>query len=191
MDTARYIIAIVLVCWAPPSFCLWFLVHPFVHFWRRISPVATITILGVLFLVGGGYFVYLRESLLGADLGSDISLIILAILAYIISARIYVLRKKHLTVSIMLGVPEMTGGGILLTKGIYGRIRHPRYVEVWIGSFAYAAFANYVGAWIVWLALGPVLHLIVLLEERELLHRFGSEYEKYQKCVGRYLPKRG
>ena len=115
-----------------------------------------------------------------------------AIVTAVISAWIAIIRRKQLTNRILAGVPELEkdGGGVLLTEGIYGRVRHPRYVEVWVGTLAYAAFANYVGSWIVWLLTAPILHLVVLLEERELRDRFGAEYEAYEKRVPRYVPKR-
>ena len=117
----------------------------------------------------------------------------LAIVTAVVSTRIAILRRKHLTNRILFGVPELEAesSSPLLTEGVYARVRHPRYVEVWLGTFAYAAFANYVGSWIVWLLTGPVLHLIVLLEERELLDRFGTEYEAYMERVPRYVPRRG
>ena len=69
-------------------------------------------------------------------------------------------------------------------------MRHPRYVEIVLGVAAYAVFANYLGAYIVTIALVPTLHLIVLLEERELIDRFGAAYVNYAAQVPRYLPRR-
>jgi protein-S-isoprenylcysteine O-methyltransferase Ste14 len=35
----------------------------------------------------------------------------------------------------------------------------------------------------------PVMHIIVLLEEKELKERFGRDYEDYCRRVPRYIPK--
>ena len=35
----------------------------------------------------------------------------------------------------------------------------------------------------------PILHLVVLLEERELLERFGDAYRDYAGRVPRYVPR--
>ena len=100
-----------------------------------------------------------------------------------------------MTFRILAGVPELETEpdkqGKLLDEGPYAVIRHPRYVEVVFGTFAYAAIANYVGTWILAVMLLPVIHLVVLLEERELRERFGEEYREYSARVPRYVPRRG
>jgi protein-S-isoprenylcysteine O-methyltransferase Ste14 len=64
-------------------------------------------------------------------------------------------------------------------------------VEIGVGTLGYALFSNWLGALVVGLATLPLLHAIVLLEERELSERFGEEYERYRARVPRYLPRRG
>jgi len=54
----------------------------------------------------------------------------------------------------------------LITEGIYGRVRNPRYLEFVLLSFVYAAFANYGGVWLMYALMFPAIHLVVLLEER-------------------------
>ena len=45
MDTARYILALVTLVGLVPGFLLWFFIHPFAGFWRRLGPVWTYVIL--------------------------------------------------------------------------------------------------------------------------------------------------
>lgn len=103
-------------------------------------------------------------------------------------------RKKYLTFRILAGVPEFARDphrqGHLLTEGPYARIRHPRYIEVVMWTFAYAFIANYVGAYVLALLTPLLVHLVVLLEERELRDRFGQEYVEYCARVPRYIPHR-
>lgn len=192
MDTVRYVLAVLIVSWLPPAMLWWFVVHPFIDVWRRVGPRLTLTILGTLAAGCVVGLTMIRDRLVGADLGTHYPLLVLAIGLAAASTWIAVTRRKQLTTRILVGIPELErdSDGTLLTEGLYARVRHPRYLEVWVGTLAYACAANYVGAWIVWLATGPALHLIVLLEERELRDRFGAEYDAYASRVPRYVPRR-
>lgn len=191
MDTARYIFAVLIVSWLPPGMLWWLIVHPFVDVWRKIGPRPTLWIMGTLAIAGVIGLTAIRDLLVGPDLGTRYTLVVAAAGLGAITTWIAVIRRRQLTTRILFGVPELDedNPGTLLTDGIYAHLRHPRYVEVWLGTLAYACFANYLGAWIVWLATGPMLHLVVLLEERELRDRFGGEYEAYMARVPRYLPR--
>ena len=77
------------------------------------------------------------------------------------------------------------------TEGVYTRVRHPRYVAVLLALISVALFSNYLALY----AMAPVgaagLYLIVRLEERELVERFGDEYETYRDRVPMFVPRRG
>src|SRR5439155_14538831 len=102
----------------------------------------------------------------------------------------YVRHRKYLTLQIQVGVPELTGSreGVLLTEGIYSRIRHPRYVETILWILGYAFFTNYLAIYVAFLLMLPILHVVVLLEEKEFKKRFGAAYEAYCRHVPRYIP---
>lgn len=190
MDTARYVVGVLLVTFIPPALAWWFIVHPFVDFWRRVGPRGTLVIMSVLGIGGVAALVPLRERLLMDDLGTSLPLAFLGILLMAMAASLAILRRKQLTMRILSGVPELAGEDtVLLQEGLYARVRHPRYVEVAIGVWAYACFANYLGAYVMAAATMPVLHLLVLLEERELRARFGRRYEEYMDRVPRYVPR--
>jgi len=132
-----------------------------------------------------------RATLIGPDLGFRPWLMLPAVPAAAMGIRIARARRRFLTQRILVGVPEISSSdtGRLITEGIYGRVRNPRYLEFVLLSFVYAAFANYGGVWL-WYALTfPAIHLVVLLEERELRERFGAAYEDYRRRVPRYLPR--
>ena len=63
-----------------------------------------------------------------------------------------------------------------------------RYV-IAVVVIAFAMFSNYLGAYFATLALFPMLHVVVLIEERELRSRFGKEYVAYCQRVPRYIPQ--
>ncbi|MEM7414784.1 MAG: DUF1295 domain-containing protein [Gemmatimonadota bacterium] len=194
MDTARYIVAVLVVSWLPPALVWWFVVHPFVSFWRRVGAKATLWILGTLMAASIVGLTVIRDQLIGTDLGFRWSALAAAAVLFFVSARVAFQRKQHLTFRILAGVPELSESGAspgtLLDQGIYSKIRHPRYVEVVVGVAAYAAFANYTGAWFVAALTVPLIHAIVLLEERELIARFGAAYQEYAARVPRYIPRR-
>ena len=63
-------------------------------------------------------------------------------------------------------------------------------IEIALGTAGYALFANYLGSYVVAIATLPTIHLIVVLEERELAERFGDAFEEYRRRVPRYVPRR-
>lgn len=191
MSDVRYFMGLLVVMFLPPGIGWWYLVHPFVGFWRRVGVVGTMTSVTV-FTVGGAGLLYLaRDVLMGVDLGTHRGMVTLAALAMAPAMWIALRRRRHLTFRILAGVPELDPsgrGGELLTEGPYAVVRHPRYVEVALGTLAYAFLANWSGPYVVTALALPALHGIVLLEERELRARFAEAYEEYAARVPRYLP---
>lgn len=193
MERARYVLAALLVLGMPPALAFWFVVHPFVGFWRRVGP-------GVM--LGGffaSYLLYmvalwpLRDLFLIRDLGFDPRLLALAIPLFLLSVVVQVRRKKHLSWRILTGVPEVSGeagGGELLTEGIYGVIRHPRYLELVVGLAAWCLLLNYLGLYVILGLTVVLLPPIVRLEERELAQRFGAAYADYRRRVPAFVPRR-
>jgi protein-S-isoprenylcysteine O-methyltransferase Ste14 len=192
VDQARYFVAVLMLVSVPPAVGLWYLIHPFARAWRRIGPLAAYLLLTPPAAMLGWWTYRSRDLLLGADLGAQPLLIPLAVAAAATGIVIARARRRHLTQRILMGVPEMstTDRGRLLTEGIYSRTRNPRYLEFLVFVLAYVAFANYAGTWVLYLLTFPALHLVVILEERELRDRFGFEYEEYCRRVPRYIPRR-
>lgn len=132
----------------PPVMLFWLFIHPFANYWRKIKPQWTY---GFLFSLCVALIITLypfRKSLIGIDYGFQPILAILGVISYVISKRIYFERRKHLTNSIMLGYPEVSINlypGKLLSDGIYGKIQHPRYVEIQLGFIGYALITNFQG----------------------------------------------
>lgn len=192
MSTLRWILGLFVVAGMPPAIAWWFLVHPFVGFWRRIGARGTLTIVAVLMVGAMVGLWFVRDPLLGRDLGTDWLRVVAGAVLVVVSGAIAVKRRRHLTFRILAGVPELdpeeSGSAVLLTEGPYAVVRHPRYVEVAIGVFGYALVANYVGVYIMALLCLPALHVLVLVEERELRARFGEAYAAYSARVPRYVP---
>ena len=193
MNTARYVVAVLLLMSLPPGLLLWFFIHPFASFWRRLGPVWTYSILSVPVLLYMSGVFFARSRLLGVDYGTSYATIAVAVVGAAGGAWIVIARRKLLTAGILAGMPELSEDrypGTLLSEGIYGRIRHPRYIEVFLFSLAYALFANYLGPYIMVVLLVPAIYLLVVIEEHELRERFGKDYEEYCRRVPRFVPRR-
>jgi protein-S-isoprenylcysteine O-methyltransferase Ste14 len=94
----------------------------------------------------------------------------------------------------LMGLPEVLPetSGRLVTEGVFGMVRHPTYLAhtlMFAGAFLFTSVAA-VG--IVTLLDVMVINSIVIpLEERELVARFGKDYMEYQKKVPKYFPQIG
>jgi protein-S-isoprenylcysteine O-methyltransferase Ste14 len=191
MDEVRYVIALLLLCAIPAAIFFWLLVHPFICLWRRLgAPVSYAILCTVIAGVMTGMFL-LHSRLLAADFGTN-RLLAAAGLVFLIFAG-WLLRRlrRHLTVRTLVGVPELApeAGGELLTGGIYGKVRHPRYLQMTIALLGYSLIANYpavYGALLFWCG---GIYLVVLVEERELKERFGEAYRDYCRHVPRFVPR--
>lgn len=192
MHTARHAVAVMMLLVLPIGLGLWYVIHPFARAWRRVGPAWTYLILTVPVIYAGRLLWNNQDSLLGRDLGTNPIIIALTVPVLIVAIQVTRARRHHLTNRILMGFPELSssGKGRLLTEGIYGRVRHPRYIEFLLFSFVYVGFANYSGTWILYALSVPLIHGIVLLEERELRARFGAEHEDYCRRVPRYVPRR-
>jgi len=192
MDSVRYFLALITLLGLVPGLLLWFFIHPFVGFWRRLGPVWTYALLSlpVAALMVGVFRA--RGALLEREYGTQVVPVGLGVTCLIFAAMVAQKRRRHLTFCVLAGIPELSSkprSQKLLTEGIYGKIRHPRYVELMLWLLGYASIANYLALYVAVPVSLAALYLIVVLEERELHDRFGSEYEEYCHAVPRFIPR--
>ncbi len=193
MQTVRYVIGVGLLMALPPAILLWFAIHPFVRFWRRLGAGWTYVVLAPGVIAWMLMAFARREVLLGPDLGTHLYLLAPTAACFVTGIVVTVLRRRQLTSGIVIGLPELSPQkhpGKLITTGIYARIRHPRYVELTLFTAAYAFFSNHVGVYVTTGLSTLALYFVVVLEERELRDRFGAEYEEYCRRVPRFFPLR-
>jgi protein-S-isoprenylcysteine O-methyltransferase Ste14 len=189
---ARYAIGVVIAISVPPAIVYWFIIHPFIAFWRRVGMKPTLWLLGV-FMIGSMAALYpFRDALLGRDLGTSWPAILLAVPLIVTAAVISRKRRRHLPFRILSGLPELSPekhGIGLLTEGIYGHLRHPRYVEFTLALTGWSLFANYLGLYVITALCVAAIYLVVLVEERELRERYGQAYADYSARVPRFVPR--
>ena len=191
LTAAGYWLAAFMLATFPAAVLFWLLIHPLARFWRRRGPAVAYTVVAIVCLaVAAGLFVLLRPTL---EVRWPFSwwLLALGLLLYGLAIWLEVECRRHLKLSTLLGAPELgEDPGRVLTGGIYGRLRHPRYLSVLLGVTGWAAILNYPAIWILALACLPGFWVVMVLEERELRERFGEEYEEYMRAVpNRLLPR--
>ena len=78
---------------------------------------------------------------------------------------------------------------VLVTTGLYGIVRHPIYLGLFISLTALALMAANLLVLLPTLALLIVLYASIAEEEVILIDRFGDEYREYKKRTPRLIPK--
>jgi len=80
----------------------------------------------------------------------------------------------------------------LVVRGLYRYVRNPMYAGVLTLVLGWAVLFRAAGVLLYALAALCWMHLfVVFYEEPHLARSFGSEYERYQSEVGRWLPRWG
>lgn len=191
MESARYPLAALLLILIPAGMSMWFVIHPFARFWRRRGPLVTYSVVVLIAALVAVPLYRWHEAILAVDFGFSWWTTGLGVVVLLLAILIERSCRRQMTPSTLLGLPEVSEQreSRLLREGIYGRLRHPRYVGVLLEITAVALFVNYLAAYVLVVLMIPVLYVTVLLEERELLQRFGEDYAAYMREVPRFLPK--
>lgn len=193
VTAAGYWLAAFMLAVFPAAVLYWLLIHPFARFWRQRGTALAYPVVAVLCLALAWLIFQFHRPMLAVRWPLSWWLVALGIVLYGAAIWLEVACRRQLKLRILLGVPELgRDPGRLLTSGIYGRLRHPRYLAVILGVVGWASILNYPAIWLLALACVPGFYLVILLEERELRERFGSEYEAYTRAVpNRLLPRPG
>jgi protein-S-isoprenylcysteine O-methyltransferase Ste14 len=78
----------------------------------------------------------------------------------------------------------------LITRGIYGLIRHPMYASQWLWVIAQPLLLqNWIAGFANLLVFIPFYLLRVQAEEQLMLEQFGDQYRSYMQKVGAVFPK--
>ena len=84
---------------------------------------------------------------------------------------------------------QLREGHVLVTEGVYRRVRHPMYASEWLWVIAQALLLqNWIAGWAGLALFAPLYVLRVPREERMMLDRFGEEYRAYMERTGRIVP---
>jgi protein-S-isoprenylcysteine O-methyltransferase Ste14 len=188
----RFVIAVLLWMAFPPAFVFWYSVHGFYPLWQKLGVAVTYTVNLIFVALLMAILFNYKDVLVMADLGFYPILTFLGIVIWLICWRIEKYTHAQLSFKMLVGVPEIDPHhphSKLLTEGIFSRVRNPRYLTLILSVLGWAFFSNYAGMYVLLLVVIVMIYLVVLLEERELKHRFGDEYAAYCERVPRFVPK--
>lgn len=193
VDRLRYLLAVLNLIVLPSGVLFWSVIHYWARSWRKLGPARTYAIvLPVLAAFGASLFRF-RRALLGTDFGTNRILIAVALVLCGVMTWLDLQYWRQLTIATLVGIPELSSvknrQGRLLRAGIYRVVRHPRYLSAGIGVIAGALIINHEGIYLLIVCLFPAGYMMVMLEERELVDRFGEEYRTYQREVPRIVPR--
>ena len=191
MDHIRYYLGVVILIVVPLGLLYWLIIHGWARWWRRWGPIRSYLIVLPVLAALGVLLFQERGQLLSVNFGTNWSLIAIALVLSCPMTWLELRYWRHLSISTLVGIPELSQQrkGRLLREGIYGVVRHPRYLSAGIGMIANALIANYLGVYVLLIAIIPPGYLMLILEERELLGRFGDAYREYQRDVPRLIPR--
>ncbi len=193
VDTIRYVVAWLLLISGPGAVLFWFPIHPFARFWRRVGPRWAYAVGLSVYAACALGAALLGPLLLSIDFGTHAVPLVLGVCLVAGHRYMRARWRQHLTLRTLFGVPELAPGGrvqVLLTEGVYGRVRHPRYLETILGFAGYACLSNYLAAYGVALFVLVGILILIPMEERELVERFGAHYEEYQRQVPALIPRK-
>ncbi len=166
----------------------WFVVHPQVDYWRSHQKAGYITGLLLSWLPVTALVMIFHRELFRAkrpelwEIGAGFALIIF---------EMWIFWRVHrdLGTQRLVGQTELSGGGEIVHRGLYARMRHPRYIGSFLAILGACFLAGTRAIWIVaaiWLVLARIA---IVLEERELRNRFGASYADYCRKVPRFVPR--
>ena len=125
---------------------------------------------------------FLRYSLLAPGSGS---LFIRIPVGLVILGIAWFLARSGL--KIVFG-PERSVPGVI-RDGVFGRTRHPIYLGAILLYLGLLVFSLSIAAAIVWGIIIIFYILIARFEEKQLIERFGAEYEEYMQAVPMMIPR--
>lgn len=163
----------------------WIPVHCLPRFFKRIG-FFTYLLPAVLWwpLV---YVIYRhRDMVLQHTVSFPLALIIMGWVLFVAGLALQVWTLLLLTLPGITGVPEITSkvAGRIVTTGPFSIVRHPTYLSHTLLFLGVFLLTEVTAAGIIALLDVIVINTVIVpLEERELLARFGGEYEQYRKKV--------
>ena len=192
---ARVIFAQGIVIFYPGIFVFWLIVHNNIE---RLRPFGTRAywVAAAAWLVTSGPLLYFRRTIFSVHWAMPdfvaVTFTTLGVISIVLALVFLSQAAKQIPLRTMIGFPEIEpqkNKQLVLNSGVYSKTRNPIYLAHWLLVFSAAAFTNFAATWILFALDCIVLPLLIRVEERELLTRYGSGYQVYMGRVPRFFPQ--
>jgi protein-S-isoprenylcysteine O-methyltransferase Ste14 len=185
---ATRLIAIFVLAFEMPVPIYWLILHQPVLFWRKhvraAFPVAVVAAWGIVdFLLYRFHLELFQRD--GVSWPALLGLVLIGVDVFTFVKSEAVLGGRRI-----VGHSELAGSRELVARGLYTRVRHPRYLGMMsgvLGACLIVALPPLWAAGVVWLFLAL---LAIRAEEHELHVRLGPAYAAYAERVPALLPFR-
>lgn len=180
----RWIAAAVLFLQLPvPLF--WFVVHPQIHYWRKHQKA--VYAVGLLAWPAVGVaLVALRHDLFLREYPAAWRMVV-GFTLLIFELWLFRRAQRDLGTARFIGRTELSGGGEVVSQGIYARMRNPRYLGSFLAIVGACLLAGTARLWVVAAVWTILMRLAIGFEEREMRNRFGDAYLEYCRRVPRFF----
>jgi protein-S-isoprenylcysteine O-methyltransferase Ste14 len=166
----------------------WFVLHPLGTFWRTRLKAAYATALLCSWMPVTIALIVFRRELFRRD-WPPVAAIILGAALILFEGWIFWRVRRDLGGSRLVGHAELKGERKLELRGIYARVRHPRYTGSLLAIVGACLLAGTRAMWIVAGVWAALMLMSIFMEEREMRERFGAEYAEYCRRVPRFWPR--
>ena len=172
-----------------PFILLW--IHSLHTLWKRLGWVS--------YLLHGPFFIGMMIAIVrfrhiwpAEAWNWPIAVSVAAIVPFLFAVWLATLTHQKMDLQTILMIPQISQREwrTFISKGVYARIRHPRYAMFILLSLSNFLLTGYplVLASLAVIALSMIL--IIHLEEKELIAHFGELYEQYRKEVPAMIPRK-
>ncbi len=184
MTIVRCIAAVVLFLQLPVPL-YWFVVHPQIGYWRKHQKAAYAVGLLAWPTVGAGLVMF-RHDLFLREFPA-VWRMVFGFALLIIEMWLFERARRDLGTARFIGQTELSGGGEVVSQGIYAHMRNPRYFGSFLAIAGACLVAGTARLWLVAAAWTILMRLAIGFEEREMRNRFGDAYTEYCRRVPRFF----
>lgn len=187
-----FLALITVIAW-PVIPLFWIPVHSAFRVFRKLGlltylmPLITWLPLAYIIYVNRSYILAYRVSL-------PLVVKVLGVLILASGGMLQIWTGRLLSLSVLMGIPEISSWAKnrFVRNGAFAYVRHPTYLSHTLMFSGVFLITGVLASGIVtFLDVLLVNMIIIPIEEKELLLRFGKEYERYRKEVPKLFPRIG